>query len=149
MKKLLLTIPALFCILFAFSQTHHRPPTTVQKSFQHDYPQSKPGQWSYSGGSWNVSFTDKDHDNGEVTAHYSENGDHTDTYIPYDRSDVPAPVMDNVKKNYSDYSKSEFTRIDRADGNSVYRVNLKSKKAHKTVYVDERGNETKYRDSHR
>ena len=149
MKKLLLTIPALFCICIAFSQNNHRPPTTVQKSFQHDYPQSKPGQWSYSGGSWNVSFTDKDHDNGEVTAHYSDNGEHTDTYIPYDRNDVPAPVTDNVKKNYSGYSNSEFTRIDRADGNSVYRVNLKSKKAHRTVYVDERGNETKYRDSHR
>jgi hypothetical protein len=149
MKKFLLTIPALFCIFIAFSQNHRRPPTTVQKSFQHDYPQSKPGQWSYSGGIWNVSFTDKDHDNGEVTAHYSGNGEHTDTYIPYDRNDVPAPVAENVKKNYSGYSNSEFTRIDRADGNSVYRVNLKSKKAHKTVYVDERGNETKYRDSHR
>jgi hypothetical protein len=135
--------------LIAFSQNPRRPPTTVQKSFQHDYPQSKPGQWSHSGGSWNVSFTDKDHDNGEVTAHYSDNGEHTDTYIPYDPNDVPAPVTDNVKKNYSGYGNADFTRIDRASGSSVYRVNLKSKKAHKTVYVDERGNETKYRDSHR
>jgi hypothetical protein len=149
MKKLLLTIPALFCLFFAFSQNIHHPPTTVQKSFQHDYPQSKPGHWSHSGGIWNVSFTDKDHDNGEVTAHYSDIGEHTDTYIPYDRNDVPAPVADNVKRNYSGYGASEYTRIDRADGNSVYRVNLKNRKSHKTVYVDERGNETKYRDSHR
>ncbi|HLX65907.1 MAG TPA: hypothetical protein VKR41_02895, partial [Puia sp.] len=62
---------------------------------------------------------------------------------------VPAPVSDNVKKNYSGYGNADFTRIDRADGPSVYRVSLKNKKAHKTVYVDERGNETKYRDSHR
>ena len=149
MKKLPLTIAALFSIFIAFSQNHRQPPTSVQKSFQHDYPQSKPGQWSYSGGSWNVNFTDKDHDNGEVTAHYTDNGDHTDTYIPYDRNDVPAPVTDNVKRNYAPYSAADYTRIDGASGKSVYRVNLKSKNAHKTVYVDERGNETKYKDSHR
>ena len=95
-----------------------------------------------------MSFTDRDNDNGEVTAHYGDNGEHTDTYIPYDRNDVPAPVMDNVKKNYSDYGNSQFTRVERADGNSVYRVNLRNKKTHKTVYVDEGGNETKYRGSH-
>ncbi|HEV3413169.1 MAG TPA: hypothetical protein VG101_11855 [Puia sp.] len=148
MKKFLLTITASFCIIIAFSQYNHRPPTAVQKSFQHDYPQSKPGHWSHSGGNWNVSFTDRDNDNGEVTAHYGDNGEHTDTYIPYDRNDVPAPVMDNVKKNYSDYGNSQFTRVERADGNSVYRVNLRNKKTHKTVYVDEGGNETKYRGSH-
>jgi hypothetical protein len=149
MKKFLLTIPGLFCIFIAFSQNNHRPPTTVQKSFQNDYPQSKSGQWSHSSGSWNVSFTDKDHNNGEVTAHFNDNGDHTDTHVPYDRNDVPAPVTNNVKNNYSGYGNADFTRIDRADGNSVYQVNLKNKNAHKTLYMDERGNEAKYQDRHR
>ena len=149
MKKILLTISALFCIIIAFSQHSHRPPTAVQKSFQHDYPQSKPGHWSHSGGNWNVSFTDRDYDNGEVTAHYADNGEHNDTYIPYDRNDVPAPVSDNVKRHYSSYGNADFTRIEQADGNSVYRVKMKNKRAHRTVYVDEQGNETRYRDSHR
>ena len=149
MKKFLLTITGLFCVFIAFSQSHQRPPAAVQKSFQNDYPQSKSGQWSHSNGSWNVSFTDKDHNNGEVTAHFNDNGDHTDTHVPYDRNDVPAPVTDKVKNNYSGYSKADFTRIDQAGGNSVYQVNLKNKNAHKTVYMDERGNETKYKASHR
>jgi hypothetical protein len=149
MKKFLLTIPGLFCIFIVFSQNNHRPPTAVRKSFQNDYPQSKSGQWSHSRGGWNVSFTDKDHDNGEVTAHFNDNGDHTDTHVPYDRNDVPAPVKDNVRNNYSGYGNADFTRIDRADGNSVYQVNLKNKNAHKTVYMNERGKETKYQDSHR
>jgi hypothetical protein len=82
-------------------------------------------------------------------SHFNDNGDHTDTHVPYDRNDVPAPVTDNVKNNYSGYGNADFTRIDRAGGNSVYQVNLKNKNAHKTVYMDEQGKETKYQDSHR
>ena len=96
-----------------------------------------------------MNFTDQDHNNGEVTAHFTENGGHADTHVPYDRSDVPAPVRDNVKHKYQGYGNADYTRIDRADGNSVYQVNLKNKRTHKTVYMDERGNETRYEDRHR
>jgi hypothetical protein len=148
MKKFLITISGILCVFFAFSQDNRNPPETVRKSFQNEYPRSKPGQWSQSGGSWNVSFNDKDHNNGEVTAHFDGNGSHTDTYVPYNRKDVPAPVMDNVKSKYSGSGSSQFTRIDRSGGNSVYQVNLKSKKEQKTVYMDEKGQETNYHGGH-
>jgi hypothetical protein len=148
MKKLLMVLAGLLGVFFAFSQDYRNPPKTVRKSFQSEYPQSKQGQWSHSNGSWNVSFDDKDHGNGAVTAHFDGNGNHTDTHVPFDRNDVPAPVLDNVKSRYSGSGNSEFTRIDRSGGSSVYQVNLNSKRAHKTVYMDEQGKETKYHDSH-
>jgi hypothetical protein len=54
-----------------------------------------------------------------VTAHFTDNGDHNDTHVPYDRNDVPAPVTNKVKYNYPGYGNADFTRIDRADGNFI------------------------------
>src|SRR5690348_15339064 len=71
-------------------------PTTVQHNFQRQFPQAQDTRWSRSGNEWNASFTDHSpSDRGEMVAHYNRNGRHLDSHIPYDRNDVPQPVIRN------------------------------------------------------
>jgi hypothetical protein len=142
MKKTIIAIVCILCVQVSFSQDRRDPPSSVRNSFHREYPQSQPSQWSHVNGEWSVNFEDRDHDNGEVTAHFDIHGRHLATHVPYDDHDVPDPVMSSVRSRYpgSDY---EFTRIDHPHRNSQFEVKVRSKNRHRTVYMDERGREAR------
>jgi hypothetical protein len=148
MKKSLITMLCGVSVFFAFSQSGYNPPGNLRQSFQKEYPQSQPTQWSHTKVGWSVTFEDRDHNNGEVTAHYDHTGRHLDTHVPYDNNDVPAPVMEKVRNKYPGSDNYAFTRIDRPGENGVYQVHLRHKKRYKTLYVEHNGQERDFHDRH-
>ena len=137
-----------FSIVFGFSQHDHTPPKQVSESFQREYPRSKPSQWSRSNDSWSVSFTDRDHDNGEATAYFDASGKHVDTHIPYEKNDVPVSVRNHTHDSYGASDQYDYTRIDHSGEKAVYRTKVKHKKQVKTIYMDSDGHERDYHDNH-
>jgi hypothetical protein len=148
MKKTLITAFCMLIVFIAVSRDGRQPPKHVRDAFQKEYPNSKSGVWNHSGTNWSVNFEDKDHNYGEVTAHFDSRGRHIDTNIPYDNNDVPAPVIDKVKHGYPTYNDYDVTRIDRSGENSVYKVNLRSKSTNRTLYLDEKGEKKSYHAGH-
>ncbi len=145
MKNILFTLLLAICSYYGFSQYNHRPPTNVSQSFQKEYPQSKPSEWSHSNRGWSVTFEDRDHNNGEATAYFDESGRHLETHIPYDDQDVPGPVKDHIRNSYRGADNYEYTRIDRPGEKGIYKTHFRHRKKYKTVYVDYTGHERPYR----
>jgi hypothetical protein len=124
-------------------------PNTVQHNFKRDYPDAKDTRWSSAGGEWHADFTDHSpQDRGEMVAHYDRTGHHIDSHIPYDRNDVPSPVIHNIEKRYPGASDHSFTRIEKPGTKPVFQVtmNLGGKRTNK--YVDDQGRERSYADHH-
>src|SRR5580704_16593811 len=79
----------------------HHAPTAVRHAFQRDYPEAGDPQWNLTNGQWSADFTDhSQYDRGEMVAHYDRSGHHVDSHIPYDRNDVPAPVIEKTQRSY-------------------------------------------------
>ena len=129
---------------FAFTQANHHPPKAVSESFQKEYPRSSPSNWTHSTSGWSVEFEDRDFDNGEVTAHFDTRGRHMDTQIPYDDGDVPATVKDNLRNRYPGSDNYEYTRIERAGNQPLYKARFKHNKRYKTQYLDQQGEHHDY-----
>jgi hypothetical protein len=145
MKKILTAMFSVVLASFAFAQPGHHPPRAVSSSFEKEYPHSNPSRWTHSAGGWSVEFEDRDHDNGEVTAHFDSRGRHIDTQIPYDEADVPVGVKENLQKRYPGSGQYEYTRIDRAGERSRYKARFMHKKKYRTIYVDEQGDVRQHR----
>jgi hypothetical protein len=129
--------------------SHQRVPATVQKSFQKDYPEAKDPQWNSDHGQWHANFNDRSaNDRGEMVAHYDQNGRHVDSHIPYDRNDVPSPVLDRTKRSYPGAKDYSYTRIERQGAQPLFQVSLNLQGRNKTLYVDDNGREKKYNDHH-
>jgi len=146
MIYLLLLIPG--GLLFA-QNSHQHAPDQVQQSFHKDYPDAGNARWSQSNGQWHADFNDHSQaDNGEMVAHYDRYGHHVDTHIPYDRNDVPAPVVDHVQLKYRSAQQYRYTRIEHPNGNEFFQVKVNLHGRAKTVYMDEQGHERHYEDHH-
>jgi hypothetical protein len=148
MKRSLITMLLGIFVVFGFSQNNHTPPKNVSQSFQKEYPQSQPSQWNQSNDGWNVSFKDKDHNNGAATAYFGASGKHIDTHIPYDSHDVPSKVKKHMQKSYGGSDTYAYTRIDHSGEKSVYKTQVKHKNQDKTIYMDNGGHEKDYQDKH-
>ncbi|HXB44099.1 MAG TPA: hypothetical protein VNV85_08590 [Puia sp.] len=148
MKTSIATILFLLINLFAFSQDRSSPPKSVRESFQKSYPQSQPTRWDHNSGGWSAVFDDKDHNDGEATAHFDSRGRHVDTHIAYDNADVPTPVVDNLRRKYQGSDNYEFTRIDHPGGGAVFQAKFTHQTKRRTRYFDQTGNEKDYHDRH-
>ncbi len=147
MKK---TIIALMLLipggLLVAQNGRHRAPEKVQQTFQNEYPDAKRTNWSMSNGQWHADFKDRDH--GEMVAHYNRNGEHIDSHIPFDRQDVPAPVIEKVKSRYHDGRDFRYTKIERRGENNLYQVRVHHHGRERIIYLDDHGEERKYTDRH-
>ena len=148
MKKTLITVLCGMWALIGFAQSHNTPPRQVRESFQKEYPQSHPTRWNHTNNGWYADFEDRDHNYGEVTAHFNANGKYFDTHVLFENNDVPAPVRDQVHSRYPGSANYEYTRINRYDQSNVYQVKFKHHHKNKTLYVDDRGHEVQYHDRH-
>jgi hypothetical protein len=148
MKKSIIAMLCGFCVFFVSAQNRYGPPKQVRESFNREYPQSQPAQWHHANNGWSADFEDRDHGNGEVTAHFDRNGSLLDTHIPYDNNDVPAPVRERVSSRYPGSNNQEYTRIYRPGGDEIYQVHMRHKKRYRTLYVDGNGEQRTYQDRH-
>ncbi|HLZ86117.1 MAG TPA: hypothetical protein VKQ52_02700 [Puia sp.] len=124
-------------------------PRSVQRNFQRDYPEAGDARWSSSGKEWHADFTDHSrYDRGEMVAHYDQTGRHVDSHIPYDRNDVPNPVIHHVERKYPGGSDYSYTRIERPGAQAVFQVGLSLNGRHTNKYVDDQGRERSYQDHH-
>jgi hypothetical protein len=127
----------------------HHVPSTVQRSFQRDYPEARDPKWSSDHGQWHADFNDHSrYDRGEMVAHYSRNGHHVDSHIPYDRNDVPPAVVERTNQRYPGGRDHNYTRIEHPGGQPLFQVSLNLQGRNRTMYVDENGREKKYYDQH-
>ena len=135
---------------FLFAQNRHdRAPEQVQQAFHKDYPDAADASWSRSNGQWHADFNDLSaRGRGEMVAHYDQDGRHIDSHIPYDRHDVPAPVVTTVHQKYRGASNLRVTKIEHPDGNALFQVQINHRGRNKTLYMDEKGQEQKYNDRH-
>jgi len=148
MKKRLITTLCGMWALIAFAQSNNTPPRHVRESFQKEYPQSQPTQWHHTNNGWNADFEDRDHNNGEVTAHFDVNGKYFDTHVLFENNDVPVTVRDRVHSQYPGSENNEYTRINRYDQSNVYQVKVRHHNKYRTVYMNDRGHEVQYHDRH-
>jgi hypothetical protein len=133
--------------LFAQEGDRHVP-SSVQHSFQRDYPEARDPHWTQEHGQWHADFEDHSrYDRGEMVAHYDHYGHHIDSHIPYDPNDVPRPVIERTHRHYHarDYS---YERIERPNAQPLFRVSLNLDGGQKTVYMDENGRERMHNDHH-
>ena len=146
-KKLMkrnLIVVLLLCGFSAFSQDRNEPPRNVVESFHSAYPQSHEPTWSHNGNEWTARFEDRDHDDGEVVAHFDHNARHTDSYVLYDNHDIPEPIMHKFHKKYAEAGDYEVTRIEHNGSHDYYRVKFHDRNGERTVYYDHNWNERKY-----
>jgi hypothetical protein len=129
--------------------SHQHAPSTVQRSFQKDYPEARNPKWSSVNGQWHANFDDhSQYDRGEMVAHYDRNGHHVDSHIPYDRNDVPPAVVEKAQKNYPGGRDYSYTRIEHPGKQPLFQVSLNLRGSNRTLYVDDHGQEKKYNDHH-
>ena len=150
MKKTIICLLLLTPGGLLFAQDYHQhAPDQIQQSFHKDYPDANDARWSHSHGQWHANFKDQGQtDYGEMVAHYDRYGHHVDSHIPYNRSDVPAPVMDHVQSRYRSAHRYRFTRIEHPYGYDLFQVRVNQHGRDKTVYMDEQGRERHYDDRH-
>ena len=128
---------------------HQQAPTTVQRSFQRDYPESHDPQWNSVHGQWHAKFDDHSrYDRGEMVAHYDRYGRHVDSHIRYDRNDVPPAVVERTQRNYPGGRDYTYTRIEHPGIQPLFQVSLNLGGRSRIVYVDDNGRERKYHDNH-
>jgi hypothetical protein len=148
MKKAIITTLCGLWVLFVCAQNRYNPPKQVRESFSREYPQSQPTQWHHVNNTWSVDFDDRDHGNGEVTAHFDRTGSFLDTHIYYDNNDVPAPVRDRVHSRYPGSNNDEYTRIYRPGQGDIYQVHVRHKNRYRTFYMNDKGEQRTYQDRH-
>ena len=124
-----------------------KPPTRVQETFRRENPNAENARWIQANNEWNVTYSDRQHNNHNAQAYYDKNGRHIDSHIAWDRNQVPAAVDNRV---YSRYHTRDYKvyRIERHNNTSLFQLILNIAGKPKTIYTDERGNEVRYKDRH-
>jgi hypothetical protein len=124
-------------------------PNSVKHNFQRDYPDAGAPRWSHTGSEWHADFDDHSkYDRGEMVAHYGQDGHHIDSHIPYDRNDVPSPVIHHVEKRYPGANDATYTQIERPGARPLFQVSLNLNGRRTNKYVDSQGGERSYPDHH-
>jgi hypothetical protein len=155
MQKILYTIALVMAIaLSGQAQNHTRdnnnqnnmPPPAVQQTFQKEHPTAKDVNWQRTNHQWHSRHTDETN-NTHVDTYYNQNGNRVDSHQPIERNAVPHEVDQHVQDRYhaDDYTA---IRIDRPNHPFVFQLDVRQKKKHRKVYVDQRGHEVNYNDRH-
>ncbi|TMI69726.1 MAG: hypothetical protein E6H09_18725 [Bacteroidetes bacterium] len=143
MKKTFLI--ALFCAagmtLFAQTNTRRYPPSSVQRSWQRDYPNRDNDAWEYRNNQWHTKYYDRDHNNREVHVYYDRYGRRVYSQTQWDRNDLPDRVRNRIRSRYRTENYSAY-RVERPGGRFYFQIRLGN---NRLLYLDERGRETRNR----
>jgi hypothetical protein len=128
------------------NRNQRQAPSTVQQAWQKDHPNNGNPTWQMNNGQWHARYKDQTN-NRNADTYYDSRGRQLDTHTQWDRKDVPQEVDNRVRTRY--HSKNyQVTRIDRPSNPSLFQIILGGGTSRRTVYLDERGNEVRYRDRH-
>ena len=145
MKKAIFLV--VFCastaMLFA-QQTNTRryPPSSVQRSWQRDYPNynnNNDASWQYSNNRWHRSYQDRDN-NRNVDVYYDRNGRRIYAQSEWDRNNLPDRVKQRIRSRYRSDNYTAY-RIERPGRGFYFQISLGG---NKRVYLDERGREVNH-----
>src|ERR1051325_365442 len=118
MKKVLLIVSMLISIA-VFSQDDRRP-EKVRRQFDKDYPNTN-AQWDMKNGYWHGHY--RDNNNRDVDVYYDRYGRRRDSYIVWDRSNVPAAIDRAIYRRYhaKDY---QVMRVERPRGSILFQITI-------------------------
>jgi hypothetical protein len=147
MKKILLITALCVSSVMVFAQNdnnHRYPPSSVQRSWQRDYPDyynMNNNRWEWRNNRWHTTYQDRNHSNRNVDVYYDRSGHRLYAQSEWDRNDLPDRVRERIRSRYRTDNYSAY-RVERPGGRIYFQVTLGG--GH-TVYLDERGRETRYR----
>ena len=147
MKKAIFLI--VFCVstvmLFA-QQTNTRryPPTTVQRSWQRDYPDYNLNNdnqpWEWRNNRWHRRFRDRYHGDRYVDVYYDRNGRRIYALHERDRNELPDRVRERIRRRYRSDDYSVF-RVERPGRGFYFQITLGN---NRNIYLDESGREVRH-----
>ena len=142
MKKAVILM--LFCastVMVFAQQTNTRrvPPTSVQRSWQRDYPNynNNNDPWEWNNNRWHRRFRDNDRN---VDVYYDRNGRRIYSLHEWDRNQLPDRVKARIRTRYRSDNYSAF-RIERPGRGFYFQITLGG---NRKVYLDERGREVRH-----
>ena len=147
MKKILLITALCVSSVMVFAQKdsyRKYPPSSVQRSWQRDYPDyynMNNNRWEWRDNRWHTTYQDRNHSNRNVDVYYDRYGHRLYAQSEWDRNDLPDRVREHIRSRYRTDNYSAY-RLERPGGRIYFQITLGGGR---TVYLDERGRETRYR----
>ena len=128
------------------NRNQRQAPATVQQAWQRDHPNIGNPTWQMSNGQWHARYKDQVN-NRNADTYYDSRGRQIDTHTQWDRKNLPQDFDNRIRTKYHPRNY-DVVRIDRPNNPSLFQIILSLGTGKRTVYVDERGNEVRYRDRH-
>lgn len=144
MKKIFLMTALCVSSVMVFAQNDNyrrMPPTSVQRSWQRDYPDHNMNQdrnWEWRNNRWHTQYQDRDHSNRNVDVYYDKNGHRMYSQSAWDRNDLPDRVRERMRNRYRTDNYTAY-RVEKPGGKVYFQLTLGGGR---NVYLDERGRET-------
>ncbi len=122
MKKILIWMSVILFAVVAYSFAGVTPPKVVTDAFKTKFPKATDVEWGMEGKTeYEAEFK---LDGKDVSANFKVDGSWTETEASVEKADLPAGVMEYMKKNVPDADIKETAKIDSPTG-SVYEVEVK------------------------
>lgn len=95
-------------------------PESVLHSFSSMFPNAKEVEWEHDEDTWEAEFTSNEH---EISVEYTEAGGWIETETTLYRSEVPAPVVEGI---YKQFPNAEFLKFEEVRGEEflAYEVDI-------------------------
>lgn len=113
------SLPVVFLLSCSEVEQDHTPESVLQ-SFSTMYPNAKEVEWEHDEDTWEAEFMSNDH---EVSVEYTEAGGWIETETTLHRSEVPAPVVEGI---YKQFPNAEFLKFEEVRGEEflAYEVDI-------------------------
>ncbi len=134
-------------VVFAqYDRDHNRnnnnnPPSSVQRSWQKDYPNYQNNTWDYRDSRWHTRYQDRDHNNRDVDVYYDRYGRRIMLQSQWDRNELPERVRERLRSRYHANDNYNVYRIERPGRGFYFQITLGG---NRKIYLDERGREVRY-----
>jgi len=113
----------LFTANYSFSQIR-KIPSSATENLKEKYPDADKVQWKDQISHFTAKFV---LDSKSYEAHFDNDGNWKESLVTIDESELPAEVKDGISKSkYSDWTIDKVEKLETADGNVQYRLQVKS-----------------------
>ncbi len=124
MKKSVVTIVMMLFTMLSFAQKMQEKnvPPNVKSAFQKNYPVVKKVKWDKEDVKFEASFDLNKKDNSVLI---DAQGNILETEVEIELTELPAGILEYVKKNYAEMHIKEVAKITDAKGAVTYEVEVK------------------------
>lgn len=132
-------------MLFAQQQQRRYPPTSVERSWQRDYPQynnnnNNDEPWEWRNNRWHRRFRDRDRSDRYVDVYYDRYGRRVYTMREWDQNEIPVRVRERIRNRYRTENYNVY-RVERPGRGIYFQITLGN---NRQVFLDERGREIRH-----